>query len=109
VNEIAGSRAIAARLVGLAEPGEREIERKVAVETPIALEYSGIGYAVMMATPIDIEDFIIGHALAEGPNSRKSKVSTGRQVPFMPRPTADRTDGLFASAKMSGGTMPSTS
>lgn len=66
MNEIAGSRAIAARLVGLAEPGEREIERKVAVETPIALEYSGIGYAVMMATPIDIEDFIIGHALAEG-------------------------------------------
>lgn len=57
---------MAARLIGLAESGDRDIERRLPVEAPIALEYCGIGYAVMMATPIDIEDFVIGHALAEG-------------------------------------------
>lgn len=66
MNANTSSMTIAVRLVGLAEPGDRLIEREVPVEAPIALEYSGIGYAVMMATPTDIEDFVIGHALAEG-------------------------------------------
>lgn len=32
----------------------------------MALEYCGLGYAVMMASPDNLEDFIIGHAVAEG-------------------------------------------
>ncbi|XWN32750.1 MAG: formate dehydrogenase accessory sulfurtransferase FdhD [Devosia sp.] len=39
--------------------------REVAVEAPIALEFNGIGYAVMMATPADLEDFVTGFAIAE--------------------------------------------
>lgn len=39
--------------------------RAVAVERPIALEFSGIGYAVMMASPTDLEDFATGFALSE--------------------------------------------
>jgi len=41
------------------------IDRAVAVEQPVAIEVNGIGYAVMMATPADLEDFAYGFASAE--------------------------------------------
>src|SRR4051794_1538034 len=40
-------------------------QRMVPAEVPIAISFLGIGYAVMMATPSDIEDFAIGFARSE--------------------------------------------
>lgn len=43
----------------------RPIEREIAVETPVALEINGFGYAVLMASPADVEDLAIGFALSD--------------------------------------------
>ena len=39
--------------------------RDVVVEAPVAIEVDGFGYAVMMMTPADLEDFTIGFMLTE--------------------------------------------
>jgi len=41
------------------------VARAVAVEAPVAIEINGLGYAVMMATPADLEDFAWGFCRSE--------------------------------------------
>ncbi|RYE28883.1 MAG: formate dehydrogenase accessory sulfurtransferase FdhD [Hyphomicrobiales bacterium] len=60
------SAAVTARPLrfGAVHDDAREIE--VAVETPINIVYGNMPYAVMMASPSDLEDFVTGFSLTEG-------------------------------------------
>ena len=61
-----GAEIHALRVLDFASGQVSETPRSVPVEIPVAIEFNGIGYAVMMATPTDLEDFVTGFALAEG-------------------------------------------
>ena len=49
-----------------ADGTRRASDRTWVPEAPIALEYNGLSYAVMMATPRDLDDFAVGFAIGEG-------------------------------------------
>ena len=46
--------------------GMRPRQDWLADEVPVALVFNGISHAVMLATPLDLEDFALGFALTEG-------------------------------------------
>ena len=66
------SRPAKGILHGLA--GDREVVWQVPEEVPVAILFNSQNYAVMMATPADLEDFAVGFALAEGIIARASDV-----------------------------------
>ena len=50
--------------------------RSLAEETPVAIVYDASTYAVMMATPADLEDFALGLSLTEGVISSVGEVAS---------------------------------
>jgi FdhD protein len=48
-----------------ADGEQQSVSRALAAEVPVAVEFNGLGYAVMMMSPADLEDFAFGFALAE--------------------------------------------
>ena len=66
--------SLAVRRLGFDELGDRELIRSIAIESPIAIEVGGIGYAVMMATPSDLEDYAVGFALSEALVEKPSEI-----------------------------------
>src|SRR6195256_6811431 len=49
--------------------------RALANEVPVALEFDGAPYAVMMLTPADLEDFAVGFALSERIIARPDEIA----------------------------------
>jgi FdhD protein len=65
-NSIPASHAVKAQQLRFGAPRPPATEVQVAVEAPINIVYGNMPYAVMMATPQDLEDFVAGFSLTEG-------------------------------------------
>lgn len=73
---------------------EQDVTREWVTETPIALEFNGLAYAVMMATPADLEDFVRGFAITEG------LAKSFSEIQHIGITTVDK--GIIARAGLSG-------
>jgi FdhD protein len=73
---------VAHRQVWREPSGFSTSDRVIPEETAIALSYDGGSYAVMMATPRDLEDFAIGFSLSEGVIDHPPQITSLDVIPL---------------------------
>lgn len=59
-----------------------EVSERVAEELPVSFVYNGLAYAVMMASPADLEDYALGFSLTEGVIASAGELSAVDVVPL---------------------------
>ena len=57
---------ISVNAIGWNVRDKTDIQKDIATEVPVALVYNGVSHAVMMVTPLDLEDFALGFSISEG-------------------------------------------
>ena len=73
------------------------IARAVPVETPVSIVFSPVPYAVMMLSPQDVEDFVVGFSLTEGIIERANDI---REMRVEAEGRGLRVDVTLASEKL---------
>ena len=68
---------------------DHEVQWSLPEEVPVALQLNSVPYAVMMATPADLQNFAIGFALSEGLVRNTSHISNVLVMPSGDGFTAD--------------------
>jgi FdhD protein len=58
------------------------VSERVAEEVAVSLNYNGLAYAVMMTSPGDFEDFVLGFSLTEGVIDRPAQLDRLEIVPL---------------------------
>ena len=74
------------------------VMREIAEEAPIEILFGGAPFAVMMATPMDLEDFVTGFALTEGAIRAASDI---RAIEVKENPRSVRVEVSLTGAAMS--------
>lgn len=89
------SQAVSVAPLRFASPEPGSAMAEVAVEAPVSIVYGNQPYAVMMATPSDLEDFVAGFSLTEGIVARAGEI---RSIAVEPRP-----DGILVTVDLEPG------
>ncbi len=89
------SQAVSVAPLRFASPAPGSGIAEVAVEAPVSIVYGNQPYAVMMATPSDLEDFVTGFSLTEGVVARADEI---RNIAIDPQP-----DGIVVTVDLEPG------